>query len=292
MRITVTTPTGHVGGAVARTLLDGGAEVVLPVRNPEKVRALAERGAKVVPGDMEDGSFMARACVGADALFFVTPSNYKEEDLRASQNRIGRAAAEAIRASGVPRVVNLSSLGAQHTSGTGPVLGLRDVEGHLNDTSAEVLHLRSAFFMENFLLSLASIRDSGSIFMPMEGSTRFAMIASKDVAREAAVRLLDPKWRGHPVVELLGPADPSLDEAAGAISEGLGRSVKLVTVGEDAARAAIRGLGASQNAADALLEMYQAIEGGRLAPQDPSRARRTSTTLMAFARGEMKPLME
>ncbi|HXI02512.1 MAG TPA: NmrA family NAD(P)-binding protein [Candidatus Saccharimonadales bacterium] len=291
MRITVTTPTGHVGGAVARTLLDGGAEVVLPVRNPEKVRTLAARGAKVVQGSMEDGSFMARACVGADALFFVTPSNYKEEDLRASQNRVGRAGAEAIRASGVPRVVNLSSLGAQHTSGIGPVLGLREVEGHLNDTSAEVLHLRPAFFMENFLLSLASIRESGSLFMPLEGATRLAMIATKDVAREAAARLLDPKWRGHPVVELLGPADPSLDEAAGAISEGLGRSVKFVTIPEDAAREALRGLGASRNAADAMMELYQAIEGGRLVPEDPSRTRRTSTTLIAFAREVMKPLM-
>jgi len=53
--IVVAGATGNQGGAVARSLLDSGFRVRGLTRNPQKpeAQALADRGAEVVQGDIE-----------------------------------------------------------------------------------------------------------------------------------------------------------------------------------------------------------------------------------------------
>ena len=65
--------TGSQGGAVARSLLDRGFRVGALTRDPQKAeaRALADRGAEVVQGDMDDRSSVDRALEGAYAVFSV-----------------------------------------------------------------------------------------------------------------------------------------------------------------------------------------------------------------------------
>ena len=136
MRVTVTTPTGHIGSVVARQLLDAGAEVVLPVRHPEKVAGLAERGAKVMKGTLADAAFLTEACRGVDALFWVTPPDLAAPDYLAHYAALGRSAATAVKESGITQVVNLSSVGAHLKEGTGPIKGLYPIEKMLEDSRA------------------------------------------------------------------------------------------------------------------------------------------------------------
>ena len=65
--------TGSQGGAVARSLLDRGFRVGALTRDPHKpeARALADRGAEVVQGDMDDRSSVDRALEGAHGVFSV-----------------------------------------------------------------------------------------------------------------------------------------------------------------------------------------------------------------------------
>jgi uncharacterized protein YbjT (DUF2867 family) len=64
--------TGSQGGAVTRRLLDRGFRVRGLTRNPQKpeAQALAEQGAEVVQGDMEDRSSIDRVLEGAYGVFF------------------------------------------------------------------------------------------------------------------------------------------------------------------------------------------------------------------------------
>ena len=57
--------TGSQGGAVARSLFDRGFRVRALTRDPQKpeAQALAEQGAAVVQGDMEDRSALERVLV-------------------------------------------------------------------------------------------------------------------------------------------------------------------------------------------------------------------------------------
>ena len=73
-----------------------------------------------------------------------------------------------------------------------------------------------------------SIEKWGRISLPLSGSRRYPMIATRDIGRVAAQRLTDQQWTGHSVRELHGPADLSFDEAAGILSKVLGRKIVYV----------------------------------------------------------------
>jgi uncharacterized protein YbjT (DUF2867 family) len=152
--------------------------------------------------------------------------------------------------------------------------------------------LRAGFFFENLLGQLDSIRKSGTISLPLSGSQRYPMIATRDIGRVAAERLADGSWTGQSVQELHGPADLSFDETAGILSEALGRKISYVQCEPQQMRQAIIENGVSENVADAMLEMYDAVESGRLRPTQPrSRQTTTPTTLSEFARSVMWPLL-
>jgi len=73
MQITVTTPTGHIGSKLANILLNRKSDVTLIARDPEKVKDLASRGAKVIAGEHADPAVVEQAVRGADGLFWLTP---------------------------------------------------------------------------------------------------------------------------------------------------------------------------------------------------------------------------
>ena len=294
MKIAITTPGGHVGSAVVDFLLEFGGDVrvVLLARRPEKLIAFVKRGAEVAVGPQDDADYLVKATRGADALFWVTPPGYGSDNLRAFQNRLGRAAATAIRTNGIPRVVNLSSIGAHLDSGVGPINGLHDVEGLLDEAATHITHLRPGFFFENLLWQLDSIRNAGTFSLPISGTRRYPMIAARDIGRVASARLASRGWIGHFVGELHGPADLSFDEVAGILSQTLGRKVEYVKGDREQARQAMLDNAMSENAAELMLEMYDAVESGRLQTIEPrSTKTTTSTTLTEFARDVMLPLI-
>lgn len=294
MKIAVTTPAGHVGNAVTDFLLDFGGDITVTLlgRRPDKLRAFADRGAEIVVGPQDDADYLIKATRGVDALFWVTPPGYGSDDLRAFQNRLGRVAAKAIGANKIARVVNLSSVGAQLNLGVGPIGGLHDVEELLNDACANVTHLRPGFFFENLLWQMDSIRNWGRISLPVSGTKGYPMIATRDIGRVAATRLIGSTWTGHSVRELHGPADLSFKEVAQTLGEVLGRKIVYIKCDRQEMRDNLLHAGMSENSADLMLEMYDAVENGRLRTTQPrSEETTTSTTLAEFAREVILPIV-
>ena len=193
MNIAVTTPTGHVGSAVADFLLDFGGDVHVTLlgRRPEKLKDFVRRGAKTAIGPQDDADYLVKATKGVDALFWATPPGYGSDNLRAFQNRLGKAAATAIRTNKIARVVNLSSIGANLDSGVGPISGLHDVEKLINEVGCHVTHLRPGFFFENLLWQLDAIRTWGRDFAAHQRPRPYPMIATRDIGRVAAGRLAE-----------------------------------------------------------------------------------------------------
>ena len=188
MNIAITAPAGHVGSAVVDFLLDFGDEIEVRLlgRRPEKLKNFTERGAQVFVGLQDDADYLTKATRDVDALFWVTPPGYGSDNVRAFQNRLGKAGATAIRANNIPRVVVLSSLGANLNSGVGPISGLHDVEELLGDVAANITFLRPGFFFENLLWQLDSMKNRGQMSLPLSGSRQYPMIATRDIGRVAA----------------------------------------------------------------------------------------------------------
>ena len=294
MKIAITTPTGHVGSAMADFLLDFGGDISVKLlgRRPEKLRRFAERGAEMAIGSQDDADFLVKATQDVDALLWVTPPGFGSDDVRAFQNRLGKAAATAVRTNRIARVVNLSSIGAQFASGVGPIGGLHDVEDLLDDAAGNVTHLRPGFFFENLLWQLDPIKKAGSISLPISGSRRLPddrHPRHRPRSGRAAVR---PEWTGHYVRELHGPADLSFDEVAEILSKALGRKIVYVKCDPEDTRQVMLDNAISENAADLMLEMYDAFETGRLRSLQPRSAETTTpTTLAEFVHEVMLPMI-
>ncbi|MCH7824384.1 MAG: NAD(P)H-binding protein [Acidobacteria bacterium] len=290
MRIVVSTPTGNVGRVATEKLLEAGAEVVVIHRDPASVEGFASRGAEVRRGTIDDPASLTAATEGADALLWVTPGVPNAVNLRATQNDFGAAAAAAIQANDIPRVVNISGVGAHHDAGTGPIAGLHDVEEMLDATGAAVLHLRPAYFFENYVPQVQVINAMGAIMLPVSGDRSLPMISASDIGVAAADELLDESWSESSIRGLHGPADLTFDEAAAAISAAIGRQVSHTRIDEMQARMGLSMLGLGQGTIDAMIELYNAIESGHLTPAEPrTDETTTATTIAEWAAEVMAP---
>jgi uncharacterized protein YbjT (DUF2867 family) len=263
-----------------------GVQVHILTRDAEQVKNFVDSGATVHEGDLEDAEFVARATATTDALFWITPTPLKAEDLRVFQSRLGANAAAAVVANRIGRVVNLSSIGAHIGHETGPIDGLHDVEAHLDQAAitvgSKVTHLRPAFFMENFLVAAKPILEQGVVPLPVSGDRKVPMIATGDLAAEAVLQLVLKDENKDSIVPLHGPRDIEFDAAARMISEALGSPVRHVRVEPDQAHEAFLELGASEDVASRMVQMYESIESGHLKSDHPRT--RTSTTPTEFPR--------
>ena len=294
MRIAITTPTGNIGRNLTHHLLDQGShELILLARDPDKLEEEQARGAKVVQGDLGDAEYVGKATAGAEALFFLCPPNFAVASLRAYYGELTQAGVDAVQANAIPHTVLLSSLGAHLTEGTGPILGLHDAERSFARATQGLTKLRPAYFMENYLFQLDSIRSMNSIFMPMSGDITLAMIATADIAERAA-RIITGAAPAQPTtVSLHGPRDYSLTECAEIISREIGKEVQHIQVTPAQAKEAFSGMGLSEGAADTMLEMYAGFQAGRIKDEvERSPDTTTPTTFETFVSGVLAPTLE
>ena len=293
MTIVITTPTGNIGGKTASLLLDAKENITVIARNRDKVAALAKRGAKIVEGSHSDSKLLVEATRNAKALLFITPPNFVSEDIVADYAVFGEAAAEAISQNNIPHVVYLSSVGAEQTSGTGPILGSHYNEERLNKVARNIVHLRPAYFMENTLGQIQSIIGAGQLFTPLKGNTAFPMIATADIAARAAMLLKTRNFSGQQVMELMGPEDMSYNRVAEVLSGVLGKKLSHTTVPGSALVDSIVQMGGSKHMGESLLELTMSIESNHIHfSQERSEENRTSTTYETFAKEIFMPVFE
>jgi len=257
MKIAVTTPTGHIGNKLANIILDRKSDVTLIARHPEKVKDLVSRGAKVIVGEHSDPAIIEQAVRGADALFWLTPSEPTSHDPLGIARRMADAGARAIRKHPDLHVVQLSSAGAFLPSGTGPIVGLYETEEKFRAAGKNVVSLRPNEFMENIFFSLPTIIGQDSIYTSIPGSVKAPFIATQDIAEVAAEFLLNPIDGLH-VVDIVGPQEISFDEWARVAGQAVGKQVRVVTVPGDKLKAAMSQSGMSPEMAALLVEMEEA----------------------------------
>lgn len=183
MKITITGSLGNISKPLAEILVSAGHQVTVISSSADKIKAIEDLGAAAAIGSVDDTDFLTRAFTGADAIYTMCPPNYAATDFRSFMNTVGQNYAAAIRASGVTQVVNLSSIGAHLSAGTGPIKGLHDVEQIFNDLEGvSVKHMRPAYFYVNLYGSADMIRHAGIIGGNYGEATELVMVHPKDIA--------------------------------------------------------------------------------------------------------------
>lgn len=270
--------TGHTGAATAEALLARGEKVRAVVRDAGKGEPWRRRGCEVAVADLGDPAALARALDGAEGAFLLSPPNLVAADFVADRKALLDRMVEAVRRSRVPRVVFLSSIGAQHPAGTGPIVTAYNAERALPGAAPSVTFVRAAYFLENWASVLPVAKGQG--VLPFFGriDVPFAQVAARDIG-EAAARALVERAGGVRVVELAGREDRSVEDVAAALGALLGRPVKAVGAPVAAARAGLEQAGLPAEAARLFAEMYAAIASGLVAWEHPERLTRGATPL-------------
>src|SRR5277367_3734721 len=252
--------TGNTGSIIADFLLSKGRKVRVVGRDARRLERFVRKGAEAFTADLTDAAALTKALSGARAAYLLLPPITSRED----QERESDAIAKAVKQSGLPFAVNLSSFGAHVPEGTGPVTGLHSLEQKLNAiTDFNVLHLRAAYFMENNLAVIGMIQAIGRFGHALLPDLKLPMIATRDVADYAARRLLDLDFSGKQTRELLGERDLSITEVTAVISHGIGKpDLRYVQFSYHQMEQALTQMGFSPAKAAVYIEMFTAINNG------------------------------
>src|ERR1700728_1106487 len=150
----VTGITGKVGGATANHLLAQRKEVRALVRSREKAAKWTDRGVELVEGDWNDSAAIERALEGVEGAFVMLPAIWAPSpDFEEAKGVIANYV-KALTKVAPPRVVALSSMGANRTSGLGIITALSLFEQGFRNLTSPVAFVRAGGFFENFLYGL------------------------------------------------------------------------------------------------------------------------------------------
>ena len=272
--------TGHVGSVAGQALLDAGERVRAVVRDKAKSALWRAKGADVAFATIDDASALQKAFSGVDGVFVMTPTWIEAEDIFVETRRAIKALGNALRGAKVPKVVLLSSIGAQHSHDTGAILKLHALEEAFADLPA-VTSIRAGYFMENYAGMTSYARDSGvlpSLLDPLDRA--IPMVAAADVGRLVADTLRE-SWSGQRVIELEGPQRYTPDEVATALTAVLGRSVKAEILPRGHWDQAFRSWGFTVGSSKATAELLDGFNSGWIEFEKPEATVHGTTPLGA-----------
>jgi uncharacterized protein YbjT (DUF2867 family) len=245
--------TGKVGGATAEHLLAHGKKVRALVRNREKAAHWANQGVEMVDGDWNDSAAIEHALKGVEGAFVMLPAVWAPSpDFKEARGVIANYV-EALTRASPPRVVALSSMGANRTSGLGMITALSLLEQGFRDLTLPIAYVRAGGFFENFLYGLHVAH-----YNPTDRKS--TMVATNDIGAEVAALLTGPAWLGHRAIELGSMV--SADEVATQLGEVLKADVNAFAVPRAGWPAAFEQLGVPKGQTGPAEAMYDAVNSG------------------------------
>jgi uncharacterized protein YbjT (DUF2867 family) len=270
--------TGQVGSAVANHLLSHGQEVRGIVRDPQKAAAWTSRGVELATADYSDPGTLAPAFTGVEGVFAMIPPFFAPSpDLREPRAVIS-SLRFALERSHPPRLVYLSSIGAQQTSRLGLITVLHLLEEALDSLPIPTAALRAGWFMENALWDIAPAREQGKLFSFLHPLDQlFPLVATNDIG-EAAAQILLQSWTGHRHIEVAGPRRYSPNDLAAALSSALGKPIQPVIVPRETWTAAFVAQGTPEDSTALRIEMLDGFNSGWIDFRVPGTEHFTGTT--------------
>lgn len=255
--------TGHTGSVVAETLLAQGKPVRVIVRDAAKGAPWKAKGAEVAIADLTDRTALAKALTGVAGAYLLLPPDVTTK--RPLEENAARTAlfVDAIKAARVPHVVFLSSVGAQHATGTGPIRALHHAEKELAATGAALTFVRAAYFQENWGAALGML-PQGVLPTFIPAGFSYPQVATKDIGRTAAAALVEG-GKGTTIIELSGPRDVNANDVAAAATKLTGKPVTASEAPTSAVVPTYTSFGLSAEVADLFREMYEGIASGKVA---------------------------
>ena len=252
--ILLTGATGRVGTAAAKALMQMGEPFKVMVRSPEKL-AVSGPNMQVVTGDLANAAAVEEAVAGATRALIVLGNHPDQATL---ERRFSEQAVSA----GVRHLVKVSSMEASPEATAVLPKNHFETEQHIQRLGVEWTFLRPNYYMQNMLMYAASISRGSRFALPL-GSAKTAMVDARDVGEVAAAVLTGEGHAGQ-IYQLTGPALMDFHEAAGVMSQVLGRDIVYIEQTPEAFHDVLAEFIHSKWQLDAVCELFAEIAGGSL----------------------------
>jgi uncharacterized protein YbjT (DUF2867 family) len=219
--VLVTAATGRQGGATARALLETGTRAVrVLVRSPQaaNARALAQAGAQLVVGDLDDPASLRAACAGARAVFSMQSPIVSATGVDFSKEREqGKNLVDAALAEGVDTFVHTATSGVgDHRNVEGWAEGRwKSHEDYWENKLATCELVRGAgfeswtiilpsTFMDHAMLDPAGFAEGRRLITVIETDRPLSLIAPEDIGKAAAAAINAPERFNGVTLQLAG----------------------------------------------------------------------------------------
>ena len=268
MKITITGSLGNISQPLAKELIQKGHTVTIIASSTERQAEIEKLGAKAAIGSVEDLAFLTKTFTDSDAVYCMIPrANYFDPnlDLDAFTRKIGNNYAEAIKQSGVKRVVFLSSIGAHLKEKSGIIQRYNEIEAVLNTLSdVSITFMRPTSFYYNLLAYIPMIKNLGFIAANYGADSMIPWVSPNDIAAAIAEEITTlsqgKKIRYVASEELTG------HETAKILGEAIGRpDLKWELISDEETLNGLISAGMQPKIANGLVEMYAALYNGTLA---------------------------
>ncbi|MET3879113.1 NmrA family NAD(P)-binding protein [Chitinophaga sp. OAE865] len=265
MKIVVTGSIGNIGKPLVPRLVANGHQVTVITSKQHNEAIIENMGAKAVTGSVEDVNLLTGTFAGADIVYTMVPSFFGAADLLEFYRSVGENYGEAIRESGVQRVINLSSFGAHLNKGTGVILGAHYVEEILNKLeNVQITHMRPTSFYYNLLAFADMIRNQGSISINCGGNDVMQLVHPDDIAAAIAEEVEQP---GSPrKIRYVMSDERTCNEIAAALGKEIGMpDLEWRLISDEEAKNRYLKAGVPSLLAQYLTEIYSSLHNGKLA---------------------------
>lgn len=291
--IVITAPTGNIGHQVLDNVLAGDQPVRVIVRDPARLPAGVRDRVEVIQGSHGDPQVVTRAFAGADAVFWLLPTDLRAASVDDAFAGFTRPAAEAMRDQGVKRVVGVSALGrgTAYAGRAGLVTGSLAMDDLIAGTGVAFRALAMPSFMDNLLRQAQMIKEQGVFADIVSPDRKLPVVATRDIAAVAARLLLDTAWAGQEEVPVLGPEDLSNDDLAAVASDVLETPVRYRRIPAQEFTDRLTGHGVSGAMAQGMLDMMIAKDNGldNGVARTPRNAIDTPTTFRQWCEDTLRP---
>ena len=266
MKYVVTGSLGNISNPLAEKLISAGHIVTIVSSNADRVKQIEALGAKAAIGSVEDVYFLTKTFTGADAVYTMVPPHFGAANWKKYIAGIGENYAEAIHASGVKNVVNLSSIGAHMPEKCGPVSGLYFVEKALNALDRlNVKHLRPGFFYPNLLANAGMAKHMGIIGGNYGEGATLVMVHPADIAEVAAEEMTGLSFTSKSV-RYIASDEKTTDEIASILGKAIGKpDLPWVNFKDEDSLAGMLQAGLPEDVAKNYAEMGSAMRTGEMA---------------------------
>jgi uncharacterized protein YbjT (DUF2867 family) len=268
MKFTLTGSLGHISKPLAENLIRQGHTVTVISSNPDKAPAIKALGAIPAVGSLEDPAFLTTIFNGADAVYLMVPPGGMFDpnfDVHEYYDRLARNFVEAVRQSGVKRVVYLSSIGAHTDKGNGILAFHYAAEQILSQLPNDVAIalMRPVGFYYNLLSFIPGIKAQGTIVSNYGGDDKEPWVAPADIAAAIATTITQP-FEGR-TIQYIASEELSPNEVAAILGAAIGKpDLKWVAIPDDQLLNGMLGVGMNAIFAKGLVEMNASRRGGRL----------------------------